>query len=262
VKVKPWAGFIADFPDDQVEDGGDIKLFGGRNVAVAIGEILTGLGCRVSAPEYAELHGWDFDAYYQDRRFWCQVTSFHPAFHLLLDDPAVTRGTRKKNAAAYAELAEKAAAALEADPRFHRVEWRSMEDGPPEPGEIGPSGIDEGAYGATAIGGPARTNRVFATLLGIWSLLSRVAFGLLFYASLVAVGWGALFLITYRPRQADSSDLWFGLTLFCVGSLVLCLLLGWDLWLLLLWRLTHRPKGGTRRTGPENQASSDTTEPI
>src|SRR5437899_5862484 len=40
--VKPWAGFIADLPDDAVEGGGDITLFGGRNVAVAIGDILTG----------------------------------------------------------------------------------------------------------------------------------------------------------------------------------------------------------------------------
>src|SRR5207302_7238744 len=125
VKVKPWAGFIADFPDDQVEDGGDIKLFGGRNVALAIGEILTGLACRVSAPEYAELHGWEFDVYYQDRLFWCQITSFHPAFHLLFEDPAIARGPRRKSAPAYAELAEKLAAAPEEDSRFHHVEWRA-----------------------------------------------------------------------------------------------------------------------------------------
>ena len=136
--VKPWAGFIADFPDDQVGDSRGIEVFGGRNVAVAIGEILTGLGCKVSAPDYAEEKGWEFD--FQDeeqRRFWCQVTSFHPAFWLLFEDAAITGGTQKKNAAAYAEMWRKLAAALDRDPRFHDTVWRSMDDGPPEPEEIG-----------------------------------------------------------------------------------------------------------------------------
>src|SRR6185437_6076610 len=177
MSAKPWAGFIADFPDDQVERGGDITVFGGRNVAVAIGEILTQLGCQVAAPEHAELHGWDFDAYYKDHRFWCQITSFHPAFHLLFEDPAIIGGTRRKNAAAYAELAEKLASALDADPRFRHVEWRSMEEGPPEPDEIGPSGIGDAENDATAIGGPARATRVFRALRGLWWLLSRLAFG-------------------------------------------------------------------------------------
>ena len=108
--VKPWAGFIADFPDDQVETERDIEVFGGRNVAVAIGEILTGLGCKVSSPDYAEVKGWEFDFYDEaDRRFWCQVTSFHPAFWLLFEDPALTRETKAKNATAYAEMWRKLA---------------------------------------------------------------------------------------------------------------------------------------------------------
>jgi len=137
--VKPWAGFIADFPDDEVGDGRSIDVFGGRNVAVAIGEILIGLGCSdISAPEYAEHKGWEFDFYDKGRhRFWCQVTSFHPAFWLLFEDPAITRGTRAKNAKAYAELWRRLALALDQDGRFHDVVWRSMEDGPPQPEDIG-----------------------------------------------------------------------------------------------------------------------------
>lgn len=136
MRVRPWAGFIADFPDDQVEEGRNIVLFGGRNVATALGEILTGLGCEVSPPEYAELHGWEFDLSYKGRRFWCQVTSFHPAFHLFFDDAAVTRGARARNAAIHAELAESLDRALRKDPRFHRLTWRAKQDGPPEPDEI------------------------------------------------------------------------------------------------------------------------------
>jgi hypothetical protein len=139
--VKPWAGFIADFPDDTVEEGGDITLFGGRNVAVAIRDILTRLGCQVSEPDYGEAHGWTFDAYYRGGRYWCQVTSFHPAYFLLLDSTAVILGARKKNAA-YAELAVRLAAALAKDQRFHNVTWHSRRDGPPVPDEIGTLGAD------------------------------------------------------------------------------------------------------------------------
>jgi hypothetical protein len=136
--VRPWAGFIADFPDDQVESDGDIKVFGGRNVAVALGEILAGLGCRRgSEPEYVGEQGWEFDIYDRENRwFRCHVTSFHPAFWLFIDNAAMTRGTRNKNAAAYVEIWRKLAIALEQDPRFHRILWRSAKDGPPDEDEI------------------------------------------------------------------------------------------------------------------------------
>jgi hypothetical protein len=32
MNVLPWAGFVADFPDDQIEAGGDIQVYGGRNL--------------------------------------------------------------------------------------------------------------------------------------------------------------------------------------------------------------------------------------
>lgn len=136
--VKPWAGFIADFPDDTVWGGpGQMEITGGRNVAVAIGEILSGLGCRVSEPEYAGLKGWEFALYFGRHRFWCQVTSFHPAFYLLFEDPAIARGAGAENADAYGGIWRKLADALDRDPRFQCIEWRSIEDGPPEPETIG-----------------------------------------------------------------------------------------------------------------------------
>jgi hypothetical protein len=95
----------------------------------------------VSEPDYDESHGWTFDAYYQGGRYWGQVTSFHPAYLLLLDSTAVILGARKKNAA-YAELAVKLAAALAEDQRFHHVTWHSEKDGPPVPEEIGTLGAD------------------------------------------------------------------------------------------------------------------------
>ena len=226
--VKPWAGFIADFPDDTVEEGGDITLFGGRNVAVGVGEILIQLGCRVSAPEYAELNGWDFDLYYRDRRFWCQVSSFHPAYLLLFKDPAFTRGTRKRNYAAYAELAEKLAATLEEDGRFYHVEWRTWEEGPPEPDEIGWIGPLEPA---SPIRRDSLALRCWKGILGIWKFLVMLTTGYLFVGSLLATGAGALMLVLYVAGYSrDRAYIWLGAPLVCVGGLVFWLLLGRSLW--------------------------------
>jgi hypothetical protein len=55
----------------------------------------------------------------------------------------VTRGTRAKNAAAYAEIWQKLADSLGEDTRFQSIDWRSREEGPPEPDEIGDAGRRE-----------------------------------------------------------------------------------------------------------------------
>jgi hypothetical protein len=126
------AGFIAEFPDDQVEEDGDIRVFGGRNVALALGEILQDLGCdKVSSPIYDGENGWVFTLEYSRRRsFWCQVTSIYPAYWLLFE-------SSRSDTRAYNEIWLKFSTALERDPRFHNIIWRSKEDGPPEIEEIG-----------------------------------------------------------------------------------------------------------------------------
>ena len=134
MRVKPWVAFTTALPDDQVEDGhNNIVLFGGRNVAVAIGEIFTQLGCEVAEPEHAAENGWEFSLRYKARHsFWCQVTSTsHPVFRLLFENLSF-RPRAGPSAAAYVELALKLAAALKNDPRFQDGTWWSLRDGPPE----------------------------------------------------------------------------------------------------------------------------------
>jgi hypothetical protein len=134
MNVPPWAGFVADFPDDQVESGDDIQVYGGRNVAMALGEILKSLGCsRISTPESAEEQGWEFAAYYRDRcRVSCRVQSFHPVFWLLFEDVSAS----KKGASAYVELWRQFGNALERDLRFRKILWRAFKDGPPDWDEV------------------------------------------------------------------------------------------------------------------------------
>ena len=134
MNVPSWAGFVADFAEDEVATSGNIEVYGGRNVALALGAIFTELGCsRVSDPESAGIQGWEFDFYYAERhRYWCRVQSFHPVFWLLLDD----RSGTKKGAAAYVDLWRKFGNALEKESRFHKILWRSFEEGPPEWDEV------------------------------------------------------------------------------------------------------------------------------
>jgi hypothetical protein len=133
MNVPPWAGFVADFPDDQVETRDRIDVYGGRNVAVALGAILLGLGCtRVSTPESAGEEGWHFDFYFEGHCSWCRVQSFHPVFWLLFEDASGTR----KGAAAYVELWRRFGNALEQDPRFHKILWRPSTEGPPDWDEV------------------------------------------------------------------------------------------------------------------------------
>jgi len=112
--------FTADFPDDCVEDNGEIVRFGGRNVAEAVRELLRGLGCDVDQPRYAGERGWEFGARRSGRRFWCQVTSFHPQFLLYFEDDPPVQAPEGHHG-----LAEAFDATLRRDGRFHDLLWYS-----------------------------------------------------------------------------------------------------------------------------------------
>ena len=127
-KRRPCAAFIADFPDDQVENeaGTEIVLQGGRNVAEAIGQLLRDLGCEVEAPRDAGDHGWDFAAWGHGRECWCQVTSLYPVFFLLFEDE------RAKGAPVGRGLSEALDSAMRRDGRFRELLWYTREHGPVE----------------------------------------------------------------------------------------------------------------------------------
>lgn len=201
MSVLPWAGFIAEFPDDQVEEGGDIEVFGGRNVALTLGDILRGIGCEnVSPPGYDGENGWVFNFDYgRGHSFFCQITSLHPAFWLLFE------GSRPSGHA-YEEVWRKFASALEHDPRFHCVVWRSKKDGPPEEDEIGDKQLREAVRRIPSEPIPeqdrparhkaarvTRAHYAFALFVGVkFSIPFAIAFA--FCAMLVYLGaWWAIF---------------------------------------------------------------------
>jgi hypothetical protein len=212
MRVKPWIAFLTTLPDDQVEDGLNIVLFGGRNVAAAIGEILESLDCKVSEPEHAAEDGWEFDLIYRGRhRFWCRVISFHPAFNVLFQDPGAWT-TAKRNAAAYAELALKLSAALREDPRFRQVSWWSLKDEPPEPEEIGLTDLRKRA------GGDPSSPIDLAGKEGGRPAWGRLAFALWITVSgAFVLIWFVTGVIPMKPGEA----IFAGVSLLVVGLLSL-----------------------------------------
>ncbi|MFZ3007231.1 MAG: hypothetical protein WA047_13780 [Phenylobacterium sp.] len=127
MKVRPWAEFVSDLPDDGVEDDTGFVLYPGRGVAEAIGEHLNKAGYRVSPPEHRWERGWDFEFWASERRFWCQVSDLDEYFLLVCRDMRRTLTDnllRRPPNALYVEVLNRLNDALTEDPRFHDIRWK------------------------------------------------------------------------------------------------------------------------------------------
>jgi hypothetical protein len=131
MKIRPWATFRADFPCDMIENDNDIVQFGGRNVAVAIGEMLERLGCVVSEPIYAHEHGWEIEVFADGRNLWCQVTDLN-VYLIYLKDNVLFEGKGRNANPIYVDTLRKFDEALQADPRFHDVSWFTDDEVDPD----------------------------------------------------------------------------------------------------------------------------------
>lgn len=124
MKVRPWATFTSDLPDDHIEneDGDEIIQFGGKSVAAAIGEILTRLGGAVSPPIYAHEHGWELNAEFGKRRLWCQVTLIE-RWAMVFEDTSFIDQFLARYHVGYLDTLTRLAHELGHDPRFQDVSW-------------------------------------------------------------------------------------------------------------------------------------------
>ena len=129
MKIKPWAEFTSDLPDDQIEDetGSQIIQFGGKSVIAAIGEMLERLGCEADPPIYADEHGWELNATVGGRRLWCQVTLIGGYVMGLLDRSAFA-GLFGRHHPAYLAVLRGLNEHLARDSRFHDVSWFTSDD--------------------------------------------------------------------------------------------------------------------------------------
>jgi len=121
-KVRHCAEFASSLPTDLIEDDNDIVQFGGKSVAAAIGEILTGLGCDVELPSYAGDHGWDFCGKIRDAKFFCQVTFIEDYIFLFKRRDEFPSWFQRHPPALYITL-DALAVAMARDERFSNLRW-------------------------------------------------------------------------------------------------------------------------------------------
>lgn len=127
MRIRNWATFTADLPDDQIEDGPEIIQYGGKSVMEAIAVMLTRLGCVVGQPTHAHEHGWELNVDFGKRRLWCQVTLIE-GYLFVLEDPSFFSKLLGRQDPRYLNLLTRLAEELGRDPRFHDVLWFYHED--------------------------------------------------------------------------------------------------------------------------------------
>jgi hypothetical protein len=124
MKLRQFADFTADFPDDAVWDGDEPVVLGGRSVAETVASYLTGLGCDVSQPEHTPPYGWRFEAQGRMARVWVQVTDLGDNFVLATQDrrPFLRRIFGPANPE-HTKLLTELHRKLAEDHRFSGIQW-------------------------------------------------------------------------------------------------------------------------------------------
>jgi hypothetical protein len=128
VKIRPCAEFLADFPDDMIEEDGEIIQFGGCNVSEAIAEILRRAGYDVSTPEYQGDHGWDFIVKSKQRRIWMQISDVDGSRYTLMSEDLSMSAFWNSNKRLYADVLERLNSELGNDPRFQPLVWLESDE--------------------------------------------------------------------------------------------------------------------------------------
>ena len=129
MKVRPWAEFTTDLPDDQIEEGPQIVQFAGKSVAKVVADMLIGCGCEVSAPIHAHEHGWELDiiAGRQRRRLWCQITLIEK-YTMVFEQNSWIANVFGQHHPVYLDMLTRLAALLEQDDRFQDVRWYTSDE--------------------------------------------------------------------------------------------------------------------------------------
>lgn len=124
MRVTSFATFESAFPDDSVEEGGDIVVPGGETILRAIYDCLAARGYRVSNLEQHSTYRWSFDLCGKEGSFWFLVQ--HPERWLLtVHDSRMVWSRMFRGQADFVALIEQCCACLESIPQLSSVQWMS-----------------------------------------------------------------------------------------------------------------------------------------
>ena len=124
MRVTSFATFESAFPDDSVEEGGDIVVPGGENILRAVYEPLGARGYRVSNFEQHSSYGWSFDLRGKEGSFWFLVQRPDP-WLLTVHDSRMVWSRMFRGHANFAALIDQCRACLKSIPQLSSIQWMS-----------------------------------------------------------------------------------------------------------------------------------------
>lgn len=127
MSVTPYATFKSAFPDDSIEDNGDIVVPGGQNIMRAIHNCLAARGYRLSDIEQHSHYGWSFDLRGEEGRFWLLVQYPEPWLLTVHDSRMIWSrifGGEKR----VCQLLDQCRACLASIPQISAISWMSLKE--------------------------------------------------------------------------------------------------------------------------------------
>jgi hypothetical protein len=127
MRLAPFATFESDFPDDSVEERGDIVVPGGQAIMRAIYDCLKNRGYRLSNFDQHSHYGWSFDLRGGEGSFWLLVQYPGP-WLLTVKDSRMVWSRIFGGKIAFAELLGQCRECLESIPQLRSISWMSREE--------------------------------------------------------------------------------------------------------------------------------------
>jgi hypothetical protein len=125
--LTPFATFQSTFPDDSVEEGGDIVVPGGQNILRAVYDAVATRGYRVLNFDQHSHYGWSFDLRGKEGSFWILVQYPGP-WLLTVNDSRMIWSRVVGGQAAFAALIDECRTCLASIPQLNSILWMSRRE--------------------------------------------------------------------------------------------------------------------------------------
>ncbi|MHA3771684.1 hypothetical protein ACXR0O_09115 [Verrucomicrobiota bacterium sgz303538] len=125
--MTPFATFKSSFPDDQLEEGDEIVVPGGRNIMRAIYHRLSRRGYRVFNFDQHSFYGWSFDSSGNEGAYWLLLQNAEP-WHLQVNDARMIWTRLWKGRELFAAFIDECRICLDSIPEIGSIRWMSRQE--------------------------------------------------------------------------------------------------------------------------------------